>query len=87
MGGGHSFNRTMCRSLTIISNSAVLTLGNKILHLDLIHLMVKHVINIDYQMIKSSDDRQDERSISMLTTDPPEKLGRMERSIFLEVRL
>ena len=49
--------------------------------------MIKHVINIDYQMIESSDDRQDERSISMLSTDPPEKLGRMERSIFLEVRL
>ena len=29
-------------------------------------------------MIKSSDDRQDKRSISMLSTDLPEKLGKME---------
>ena len=36
---------------------------------------------------ESSADRQDQKTILMLSTNPPEKLGRMERSIFLEVRL
>ena len=36
---------------------------------------------------ESSADRQDQKTILMLSTNPPEKLGRMERSIFLEVSI